>query len=412
MTAAERVSDEPVDRASMSVAAKIWLHGRAMFGDLSDKARSFASFRSRTTAHSGLAADSELPLSLRYFGNGANLAFLLQVFFGGRCESRELGTAGVWRASGFARSNAETADVVAFDVPWPWGVSFGSNRKVIEIPAWVRQAVRLPANRDDFFSSLHRSVRGEQMRKIRKHGLTCRTTHDENEIRQFYTTMYVPHVRERFGAAATVVPESRVVKLAMRGTLLQVVREGRVIAASVLYSDQQTLQSLWSGFDHAEPRLLDGATSALFYYLLDYAYAHGYRTVDYCGSRPLLSDGVFETKRRWGGTVYDDWSLETLLLQVNRLGPGVQAVLARCPWIARQDGKLIGKGLVHDVPLGAERLKSHWLRLTCPGLDGLSIHALHGVQAEARAAAVEAGVPVTLFDLKDSRDPLEAYCNE
>jgi hypothetical protein len=383
----------------------------SFLADLTDRGRSLVRFRTRVSQHVGTVRGGDAALSMLYIGNGSNLPFMLATVFGGRCESRQLGVGNVWRGSALARDHVESADMTVFDLPWPWEIRFGEDACVIEIPAWVRQAVVLPAEREAFFAGLHRSVRGEQMRKIRKNGLSGRLTRDEQEIRRFYRTMYAPHVRNRFGADATVVPETRVVKYARQGALLQVVREGQVIAGSVLYRRAGVVQSLWSGFDGADLRALDGATAALFYHLVGFAFDHGCRVVDYCGSRPLLTDGVFETKRRWGAAVHDDWSLETLLLQFNRFDNGVRQLLCRCPWITRHDGALVGKLLVDDLPLDGETVEREERRLASGGLGGLHLYALAGIREDARHAIDRCAAPVTLFDLGNDDRPLTTYCN-
>lgn len=380
-----------------------------MFSDISDKARSLARIRGTLSEHRGSVDGG--PLSMLYFGNGSNRPFLLQLFFGGHCESRDLGAFNVWRASSCSRHRAESADLVVFDMPWPWEVDFTDDVNVVEVPAWVRQSVKLPRDKDAFLRGLHRSVRGEQLRKIRKYGLSARLTRDVADIRRFYRTMLVPYVERRFGAAAVVVPEDHAVDCARRGALLQVVHENRVIAGSVLCETNGSLQSLWTGFDTAGVKAMDGATAALFYFLIEHAFAHGITTVDYCGSRPLLSDGVFETKRRWGAAIHDDWSLESLLLRINRLTPAVECLLGRSPWITRQDGKLIGKIFVRDALQTRDDLDRKALKLASHGLDGLHIYALRGTDPSLARAVDTSGIPVTLFDLRHDDDPLTTYCD-
>ena len=379
--------------------------------ELLDKTRSLLSFAGRASLYSGVVAGGDSPISVAYFGNGANLQFLIGSIFGGHCEHEDLGSIRIWQGSAFSREWSALSDLVVFDIPWPWEVTFDEASCVVEVPAWVRQSVSLPADRNAFIASLHRSVRGEQMRKIRKHGLIERITRDEKEIRDFYRTMYVPHVLRRFGPDATVVAEARMLKYAKRGALLQVFRGRQFIAGSVLSRSGDSVQSLWSGFAGEDLRALDGATSALFYYLVGFAFDHGCHTVDYCGSRPLLSDGVFEIKRRWGASVHDDWSLDSLLLQFNRFDAGVRQLLGRCPWITRQGEGLVGKVLRDGSPLTAEAVEKEYLRLACKGLDGLHLYALAGIHDDARLAVDRSDVPVRLFDLRDDDHPLKTYCD-
>jgi hypothetical protein len=139
-------------------------HAASFLANLEDKSRSLVNIRTRASQHVGIVRGGGAPISMICVGNGSNLSFMLATVFGGRCESRELRSGNIWQASAFARNHREPADMIVFDLPWPWEMSFGQDQYVIEIPAWVRQAVVLPADRDVFLARLHRSVRGEQMR--------------------------------------------------------------------------------------------------------------------------------------------------------------------------------------------------------------------------------------------------------
>jgi hypothetical protein len=90
---------------------------------------------------------------------------------------------------------------------------------------------------------------------------------------------------------------------------------------------------------------------------------------------------------------------------------GVRQLLRRCPWIARDEGGLVGKVLVDGSPLTGESVDSEWLRLGCEGLAGLHVYALAGIREDAWPAVDRSDVPVTLFDLGDNDNPLNAYCN-
>jgi hypothetical protein len=348
---------------------------------------------------------------MMYVGNGTNLPFVLQALF---AEHRTTGNAGgcnIWRAAAMAEAGATDADITVFDVPWPYEVNFLPQHRVIEMPSWVRQEVDLGSTWEDVLKVLHRSARGEQMRKIRKNCLTAVTTTDPAAVLSFYDTMYVPHTRRRFGPAATVDSRAGVLKSVNGGALLQIRKDDVVIAASILYKAGDTLKSLYTGFASTDLRKLDGATAAIYYHSLWYAFENGFRTLDYCGSRPLLNDGVFETKRRWGAAVYDDWSLESLLFRLERLTPGVEAFLCDTPLLTRQDGKLIGKLMTRDAPLSAAGVRSAIQRCVSRGMDGLGIYALHGTHANAASGAADSPIPVAVHDLRSSSDPLRTYCD-
>jgi hypothetical protein len=250
------------------------------------------------------------------------------------------------------------------------------------------------------------------MRKIRKYGLTFAVTRDRDAIDDFYDRMYLPHTRRRFGPVAPVASRAALQYCATRGVLLQVLRDGEVIAGSVLCEYAGNLRSLWGGFVGDDWRELEGATGAIYYYTLYFAFTTGYRQIDYCGSRPLLNDGVFTIKRRWGASVFDDWGLESLLIKINRLSAGVESFLSNNAIIARHGDELVGKILCNDEPVTAQFIKKAVRRSVSPGLSAISVYARHSANDDALAAAAQSDLTIRIIDISSSADPIVAYCGE
>ena len=71
--------------------------------------------------------------------------------------------------------------------------------------------------------------------------------------------------------------------------------------------------------------MLDAALSGLYFYTIRYAHAQGYRDLDLSYTAPLLNDGVYRYKRKWGAAVHDEWTIDELLLRPLNLAPGVVA---------------------------------------------------------------------------------------
>ncbi len=385
----------------------IWTTFRS---DLPTKSKSLLGFRSRVLTYSGTVKKSAAALSMTYFGNECNLSFLLRSVFESHRPAVDLGRKYIWQASALLRDSYHKADVVVIDVPWPYDIDCDDSLNIMEVPSWVRQEVQLPEQPDQFFSGLHRSVRGEQMRKIRKHGLGYKVTQDPKAIREFYSTMYVPYIRRRFGETAALAPEKRLLSFARKGALLQVTHNREIIAGAVLIRSGDSLQSFCMGIRGTDKAIDSSATSALYFFRLSYAFQEGCRTIDFCGSRPLLTDGVFETKRRWGATVVDDFSLESLLIHPKNFGPGVQAFLRACPWIARQGDRLVGKVMLSGSATGTEAAQQDYGRLGCQGLDELQVFTPDGTTG-IRGDSSRSTVPERIIDLRGVTDPLRAYCN-
>jgi hypothetical protein len=359
---------------------------------------------------SGLEKHSGTPLKLLYFGSGNHLAYVLGLVYREHRVDEELGNLRIWNAGRWAESRDRDCDLVIADLPWPWHRLL-RGRGFIEVPAWVNQRMPLPEQWQDVFSQLRRSARGEDMRSIRKHGLEYRLVREEEAVRRFYEEMYVPHLTRRFGDAAYIEPEWKIRYCVENGTLMEVLRDGQVVAAQVLWGNQGSLHFLWSGTVGDEYGAQSrGVFPALYYFGLLHAFEGGYREVDYCGSRPVLTDGIVQLKRRWGGQVFDGWSRDTLFIRPQNLGQANLGFLCNNPVIARCRGELVGKVIFANEPVGAEQVVRAEQVYATSGISTIRLYSLQPPQQEAWNV-MRSTPGVEIVDLSGDSRPESAYCN-
>jgi len=361
---------------------------------------------------SGAEKHSGAPLRSLYFGSGNNRAYVLGLLYQEYRVEEEHRHLYAWQARRWVNEYRSKVDLVAADLPWPYHRLL-AGRGLLEIPAWVEQKLQLPECWEDVLAQLHRSAKGVDLRKIRKHGLQYRIARDEEAIRRFYYEMYVPHVTKRFGDAAYVEPEWKVRHCAETGALMEILRNGEVVAGQILFSDRQSMQLLWAGTAGGElGQQSQGVFPALYYFGVLYAFEGGYREADYGSSRPLLSDGIFQLKRRWGGRVYDRRSrdtLDTLFFLPTNLAQANLSFLARHPLIAR-----CGRGFVGKVCLGTESIQPDDVVraeqiYSTNGIRAIKLYSLRPPSPEALDAA-RATPGIELVDLSRESEPAAAYC--
>lgn len=358
----------------------------------------------------GTEKGSGAALRMSYFGSGSHLAYVLGLVYDKYRVEEERGSLAVWQARRWLQDSRGRVDLLVADLPWPYHRLL-RGRGLLEAPAWVDQRLRLPARWEDVFARLRSSARREDLRKIRRHRLSYRIVRDEDAISSFYREMYVPHVTHRFGEAAYVEPEWKIGYCVEHGALMQVFSEGHLVAGQVLYGDRDRLQFLWAGTHGAESGLQPkGAFPALFYFGLLYAFENGFDEADYCGSRPVLSDGVLQLKRRWGGAVYDGWSRDTLFLGPGDLGAANAGFLSRCPMIVRSGRGLVGKLVWGPGAPGLEDVARIAQDCVTPGLDIVQVYSLGKPNADVVAAGAANGCAVV--DLSRERDPVSVLCRE
>lgn len=348
------------------------------------------------------------PLRLFYFGSGNHLAWVRDTAFANcELESERLRIP-VWQARRELARAAATADLVVADLPWPWSRLL-RRRGFVELPAWINQRLALPAAWPDVFPRLRRSARGEDLRAIRKNGLTCRLVRDETAIRRFYEEMYVPHLTRRFGDAAYIEPEWKIRYCVEQGTLMEILRGEDVVAAQVLWGSRGSLHFLWAGTAGREfGNETRGVFPALYYYGIVHAFENGFDEADYCGSRPVLGDGIFQMKRRWGASVFDGWSRDSLFIRPRALEGPVLEFLARNPLIERRADGLAGKVLLPGAagPADVDRARQVY---ASDGIREIAIYSLSApTEAALQAAAAEPGVKIV--DLSREPDAVAAYC--
>ena len=358
---------------------------------------------------SGAEKYSGVPLTSLYFGSGNHLAYVLGLLYREYRIEEEHRHLHAWQARRWVENYRNKVDFIAADLPWPYHHVL-AGRGMLEAPAWVNQKLQLPNTWEDVLAQLRSSARGEDLRKIRKHGLQYRVVRDEQAIRRFYHEMYVPHLTNRFGGAAYIEPEWRVQHCAESGALMQILRDGEVVAGQVLFGNRQSLQSLWTGTAGGQfGQQSQGVFPALYYFGVLYAFENGYREADYCGSRPLLSDGIFQLKRRWGGHVYDGWSRDTLFFLPTHMGQGNLGFLTRHPLIARCGHELVGKVCFGSEPIQPEDVARAEQVYSTAGLREIRLYSLQPPSQAAIDAAL-ATPGIELVDLSCEEQPAAAYC--
>jgi hypothetical protein len=254
------------------------------------------------------------PLTVLYFGNRHAVSekspeYLQSILFGGEpAESEALGSLTTAELERRLTQSPPTDDLVIIErnrlERWlpPDGEWFQS-------PVWVRQVFEIDPSAP--WEAVEQRLRGQKrnLRLVRRHGFTARISRDEADFEQFYDRMHVPLIQSRHAEYGTVSPKAELLRLFRLGMLLQVVTpEGKAVAADLLLPHGTVLFNVAGGVLDADPQYYEqGVLSALYYFEIEWAFRNGLRLFDSGESRPLLSDGVYRHKQRWGMTAIEDW---------------------------------------------------------------------------------------------------------
>jgi hypothetical protein len=359
----------------------------------------------------GTERETGRSLRTAYFGHYDNYAFVM-----GRLYSRyevveKHAGRSAFAASRWLRRLGAGASLLFGDVELLHGLPL-ARKGYLRIPQWLRQKYLIPDRWEDVLASFRKNTRKTDLRKVRKYGFSYRMSQSPEDFRPFYHHMYVPYLSKRFGEEVIIEPEWKVMRQCRKGRLLHILRDERVVAAALLHQLEGRLAYVWVGVpDDVDDDLFTGAFSAMYYFTILHGYLEGCREIDFLGSRPILSDGLFRYKRKWGTYVEDSpVPRGDILLRPLSFDEPIRAFFRRCPFVVRDGTGLAGKILADDRIVTARDLEAMHEQFDTPGLDGLVVHSLAGFDGTALRWAAPGERPVRLVDLKGEADPAAAFC--
>jgi hypothetical protein len=270
----------------------------------------------------------------------------------------------------------------------------------------------MPGTWDAVLRSLRKNTKKTDLRKVRKYGFGYRLTCRDEDFRDFYHHMHKPYLEQRFDDLVIIEPEWRFMRQCHKGELLQIVRDDEVLAGVLLHRSGGRLAYVWVGVrDDLEPGMDQGVFSAMYYYTLLHGYENGCDEVDFLGTRPVLNDGLFRYKRKWGTYVEDSpIPRGDIMLRPICFNDPVRSIFRENQFIVRDAAGLTGKILLDNGRVGRSALEEIVARLHTPGLRRLKVFSMQGFSTDACSWAADPGVPLSLFDLSTSSDPAKDYC--
>jgi len=108
------------------------------------------------------------------------------------------------------------------------------------------------------------------LKKIRKTNFQYEISNNPEDFEKFYSTMYLPYVQKRFGAATITKSRNKMSEIWRNGFLFFLLLEGNPVAEPWSGSKKKKYRnSAWdSGWSRGLPEM--GVTGAIYYHLLDW----------------------------------------------------------------------------------------------------------------------------------------------
>lgn len=249
------------------------------------------------------------------------------------------------------------------------------------VPEWVGSRLAEP-DPAKLLSASH-SVR-DDLRIVRRNGLTSEVSHTEADFDLFYYTMHVPFIRQRHGEQGIIRNIHKLRRCFRRGGLLWIRRGGQRISGVIFQQQDHVLRFVALGTVNGEwTPVKAGAIAALYYYALEYAHKLGCRSIDFGGCRPSLGDGPLRYKRKWGMSLVEKHdAYYDFLVHWNRLSEPVAAFLAHTPLIFRdRDGLSAIQVINQSEPVTQVDVRKTYHATWMAGLHRLYLVAASGWQA-------------------------------
>jgi hypothetical protein len=263
--------------------------------------------------------------------------YFLQRFHGSEWSREELGCFRGWQLPSLLRRHREGVDLtvarldqISIRMFGMWGF--------LQVPEWVRMVAPVPAPGAQVPI---RSTR-DDLRAIRKKGLSWRVSRDPQDLRLHLERDYYPYTRRRYGDDAFVQPPDVMWRAFRKGGLMFVEDGVRAIAGMVFELRQTTLQ-MWSMacMDSDQSHLNRKALAGVYAFSFECARVHGMDCVDMRGCRPSPADSLFFVKHKWGAQVreHGETAFE-FLFDWKEANGAVRRFLEKTPLIFRDAGHL------------------------------------------------------------------------
>lgn len=189
--------------------------------------------------------------------------------------------------------------------------SYIRTRYNFKIPLWVNQVIKLPKQIETLLGNPNLATKRKQVNKLTREGYTFKLSKDPDDLAYFYNELYSPNVQKSYGTRAKKVSLDDLYVWLAQGGLLFIMDNDKPVAGSIFIKIGDSYVIVLSGV--LDEVLKKNVKSLLHWTDITCAAQQGASEVDFGGSRPWTSDGVFEYKRRWEAHVrnyepiHDNW---------------------------------------------------------------------------------------------------------
>jgi hypothetical protein len=267
-----------------------------------------------------------------------------------------------------------------------------SRCNAVVLPFLVTMTLNVRGSWEDVRARLHKSVRKNELRLIRKYNYEYEISTRDEDFELFYYRMYVPTVEMRKGELASPMSIREAYQYFRYGSLLQMIkRNGQYVAGGLSYVQGGLVKFRLMGMLNADEKLFhEGALAACYYAIVDWANQRGHQGVVFGECVPRLKNGVFQYKRKWGGMVtYSDKVHKQIWVKIQRDTPAIRHFFKENPLIiSDEQGQLQGLIVTDDPDNVSLEVSEEWHeQFATPGLSSLVIRSMADLFHKGTGAA-------------------------
>ncbi|MFT4825794.1 MAG: hypothetical protein ACJAUG_002268 [Halioglobus sp.] len=325
--------------------------------------------------------------SLRIFFAGGNQlkVYITQLAFSGVTNETSLGKLYLWNILYALWRNTHDCALAIIEGEQAHQFLY-QHRGDYYVPSWIWSSVPIP---------LKPSSKGakEDLRRIRKNGLTYQLSNDPGDLLDFYDNIYLPTIQARHENTAVFSSFDEITDVMSKGDncLLLVKHEEKTVAGVIIL--MRDVPRLWLGGirDSNDAYRRMGAVGATYFFPAMYLSDQGYQQMDLGRSRSFFNDGVFRYKSKWDHRLFA-FDKDGLILKVLNTSDAAAGFLCSQPFACIEQGELNAAIFVDTLSdSSAESQKEIDMLSNLDGLAAVNFYSLKGQQGEIRKLKTVAG---------------------
>mgnify|MGYP001949687651 CR=1 FL=1 len=319
------------------------------------------------------SSDSDYP-TLQYIGDGGQFSYLKSLVYKDTVDQVKVIQRQAISLFDLLCKKLPNTDSEITVLDFDFAIQNHLNVAGTKMPHWLKQKINLEGGWDSYLSGMRRKTRREAQRMIRKFELTTYLVSGADYGPNFYDELYKPYISSRHGDSSVIIEKQEFISKIKHSEIMQLMYQGKVIAAAQINNDGSTLSLGWTGVRDSDDRELRGAADALDYFCVKHAFDTDCTSVDMGHSRPVLSDGILKYKKKWRAAVNAGVVPQgSFVFKVNAITSSSKRFFVENPILSKHPNGLTANLLVEEPKEGGKEWRALLDEVFIDGLQRIRV---------------------------------------